>query len=94
MYVLCDLDYDRLGAKEGSKNRAMEAKDEMEKKYGKEHIRDDNYRLKGLDTCKVLVCSVFTSVMDHINDLKEKGLRVLLCYHFGSEKLKGVPKKV
>ena len=32
--------------------------------------------------------------MDHINNLKVKDLRVLLRYHFGSEKLKGSPKKV
>ena len=32
--------------------------------------------------------------MDHINNLKVKDLRVLLCYHFGSEKLKGISKKV
>ena len=32
--------------------------------------------------------------MDHINKLKVKEIRVLLCYHFGSEKLKGGPNKV
>ena len=32
--------------------------------------------------------------MDHINNLKFKELRVLLCYHFGSERLKGSSKKV
>ena len=32
--------------------------------------------------------------MDHINNLKVKDHRVLLCYHFGSENLKGRPKKV
>ena len=32
--------------------------------------------------------------MDHINNLKVKDLRVLLCYHFGSERLKGNPNKV
>ena len=32
--------------------------------------------------------------MDHINNLKVKDLRVLLHYQFGSEKLKGSPKKV
>ena len=32
--------------------------------------------------------------MDHINILKVKELRVILCYHFGLERLKGVPKKV
>ena len=31
--------------------------------------------------------------MYHINNLKVEGLRVLLCYHFGSGKLKGIPKK-
>ena len=32
--------------------------------------------------------------MDHINNLKVKDIRALLCYHFGSERLKGIPKKV
>ena len=32
--------------------------------------------------------------MDHIDTLKVKELRVLLHYHFGSERLKGTPKKV
>ena len=32
--------------------------------------------------------------MDHINILKVKELRVLLRYHFGSEKLRGSPKLV
>ena len=32
--------------------------------------------------------------MDHINNLKLKDIRVLLRYYFGSEKLKGGPKKV
>ena len=32
--------------------------------------------------------------MDHINILKVKEIWVLLRYHFGSEKLKGIPKKV
>ena len=32
--------------------------------------------------------------MDHINNLKVKELRVLLCYHFGSERLKGTQNKL
>ena len=32
--------------------------------------------------------------MDHINNLNVKDIRVLHCYHFGSEKLKGSQKKV
>ena len=32
--------------------------------------------------------------MDHINKLKLKELRGLLCYHFGSEKLNGSPNIV
>ena len=32
--------------------------------------------------------------MDHINKLKVTELRVLLCYNFGSERLKGNPNKL
>ena len=32
--------------------------------------------------------------MDRINNLKIKEIRVLLLYHFSSERLKGIPKKV
>ena len=38
--------------------------------------------------------SVLILGMDHINNLKVKDLRVLLRYHFGSERLKGTLKKV
>ena len=38
--------------------------------------------------------SVLSFGMDHINNLKVKDLRVHLCYHFGSEKLKGILNKV
>ena len=41
-----------------------------------------------------MVRSVLTFGMDHINTLKVKELMVLLHYHFGSERLKGTPKKV
>ena len=47
-------------------------------------MRDDKNRLKVLETCEVLVHSVLAFGMDHINNLKVKGLRVLLCYQFGS----------
>ena len=57
-------------------------------------MRDDDEGLKGIDTCEVLVHSVLVFGMDHINNLKVKDLRFLLCYHFGSEKLKGIPKKL
>ena len=41
-----------------------------------------------------MVHSVLKYGMYHINNLKVKDLRVLLHYHFGSERLKGSPKKV
>ena len=31
--------------------------------------------------------------MDHINNFKFKELWVLLCYHFGSERFKGIQNK-
>ena len=57
-------------------------------------MRYDDKRLKGLETCEVWFCSVLAFGMDHINNLKVKDLRVLLCYQFGSEHLKGIPNKV
>ena len=56
-------------------------------------MEDENF-LKGLDTFDVLVCLVLVFGINQINKLKLKKLRVLLCYHFGSEKLKGRPNKV
>ena len=53
-----------------------------------------NKRLKGLDTSEFFVRLVLAYVMDHINNLKLKNIRVLLHYHSGSEKLKGSPNKV
>ena len=41
-----------------------------------------------------MVRSVLIFIMDHINNLKFKDLQMLLLYHFGSERLKGIPKKV
>ena len=41
-----------------------------------------------------MVRSVLTFGMDHINILKVKEIWVLLRYHFGSERLKGSPKKL
>ena len=50
--------------------------------------------LRGLDICEALVRSVLTIGMDHINKLKVKELQMILRYHFGSERLKEIPKKV
>ena len=71
-----------------------EAEDQNKKKYERKHMRDYDNRLKDLDTFEVLVHLVSAFGMDHINNLKVKDLRVLLCYHFGSEKWKVIPKKV
>ena len=57
-------------------------------------MRDDDNRLKGLEICEVLVCSVLAFGMYHINKLKVRCLRVILCYKYGSEKLKGSPNKL
>ena len=57
-------------------------------------MREDDDRLKGIDNCEILVCSVLALGMDHINNLKVKELRLMLHYHFGSEKLKGILNKL
>ena len=93
-FVLCDIEYERLGAKEDGKKRATEAEDHRKKKSEQKQMRDYEERLKGNDTFEVLVNSVFAFGMYYINNLKVKDLRVLLRYNFGSENLNGIPKKV
>ena len=62
----------------------MEAEDQSNKKSEQKQTRDDDERLKGLETCEVLVHSVLEFGMYHINNLKLEDIRVLLHYHFGS----------
>ena len=62
----------------------IEAEDQRKKQFGQKQIRDDDERLKGLETFEVLVCSVLEFGMDHINNLKVKGLRVLFFDRLGS----------
>ena len=54
----------------------------------------NKYRFRGIEICEALVCSVLTFGMNHINNLKVKELRVIICCHFGLERLKRSPKKV
>ena len=93
-YVICDIESGRIGEMEDRKKRSMEEEDHRKKKSYQNQMRDDFDRLKGIYTCEVCFCSVLAFGMDHINNLKVKYLRVILCYHFGSEKLKGRPNKV
>ena len=62
----------------------MKTEDQRKKQFGQKQIRDDDERLKGLETFEVLVRSVLEFGMDHINNLKVKGLRVLLFDRLGS----------
>ena len=50
-------------------------------------------KLRGIASCEALVCSVLTFGMDHINNLKVKELRVIICYHFWVVKVEGEPKE-
>ena len=56
--VLCNIESDCLGEKGDRKKRAMEAEDQRKNKSEQKQMRDDDERLKGLDTCEVLVCSI------------------------------------
>ena len=57
-------------------------------------VRENEDKLRGLESCEALVRSVLTFGMENINNLKVKQLRVLLRYNFGLERSKGTPKKV
>ena len=56
-------------------------------------MRDYEERSKSLQTCGVLVYSVLVFDMELIKNLIMMDIRVLLCYNFGSEKLKEIPNK-
>ena len=79
---------------EENKKRVTEVEENRMQKYEENQVRENEDRLRGLESCESLVRSVLTIGMDHINNLKVKELWVLLCYYFGSERLKGSPKKV
>ena len=61
-----------------------EVEDNRRQKSEEKQIRDNEEKLRGLESCEALVRSVLTFGMDHINTLKVKEIRVLLRYHFGS----------
>ena len=92
--VLCDLESDRIREKEDKMKRVTEVEENRRQKSEEKQVRENKNKLRGLERYEALVCSVLTFGMDHINTLKVKELRVLLRYHFGSERLKGTPKKV
>ena len=76
------------------KKRATEAEKNRRQKSKEKQVRENEDKLRGLESCEALVCYVLTFGTDHINILKFKELWVLLRYQFGSERLKGSPKKV
>ena len=82
------------GKNEEKKNRATQVEENRRQKSEDKKVTENEDKLRGLDSCEALVCSILIFDMDHINNLKVKELWVLLRYYFGSERLKGIPKKV
>ena len=77
--------------KEEKKKKSTEVEENRRQKSEEKQVRENEERLRGIEICEALVCSVLTIGMDCINKLKVKDLRVLLRYHFGSERLKWIP---
>ena len=92
--LLVDIESDFLVGKEKIKRIFLEAYYQMKKKYHQTHRSEDNEMLEGIQNCTVLDNLIFVFVMDHINKLKVKYLKVLICFYFVSEELKGVLKKL
>ena len=88
IYSLTKLGQERIGR--------IETGEEGHRRKQSEHnqMRDDNKKLKCLETCEFLVRSVLAFGMDHINKLKVKDIRVLIRCHFGLEKLKWISNKL
>ena len=80
-YVLCDFESDCMRGKEDKKKRATGIEENRRQKSEEKQVRENDYRLRDLESCEALVCYVFTFGMDHINNIKFKDLWVLLCYH-------------
>ena len=55
----------------------MEAEDQRKNKSEQKNMREEYERLKGIETYEVLVSTVLEFVMDHMNNLKVKELRVI-----------------
>ena len=91
--VLCDLESDCIRDKEENKKIPTEVEDNRRHESEEKQIRENEDKLRGLESFESLVRSVLKFGMDHINTLKVKEIRVLLRYHFGSERLKGTPKE-
>ena len=53
--------------------------------------REDEESSEVPKNCKGLVDQVLVSGMDYINNTRLKDVKVLLCYYFGSENLRGIP---
>ena len=70
-----------------------EVEDNRRQKSEEKKIRENEDKLRGLESCEALVRYVLVFGTDHINNLKVKELQVLFRYHFGSETLKWTPKK-
>ena len=83
-----------MRVKEKKKKRNIYYDENIRHKSEENQVRENEDRLRGLQSCKDLVCSFLTFGMNHINNLKVKELQVVLRYHLGSEKLKGIPNKV
>ena len=92
--ILCDFESYRMRKNEDNKNRQTEAEENRRQKSEKKQVRENEDKLRGIESCEALVHSVLTIGMDNINNLKFKELQFLLRYHFGSERLMGSPKKV
>ena len=54
----------------------------MKNKSEQKKMMYDEERLKGIETCEVLVRSVLAFGMDHINNLEVKDIGVLLILNF------------
>ena len=83
-----------MRAKEDNKKRETEVEENRRQKSEENQVRENEDRLIGLESRESLICSVLMIGMDHINNLKVKGIWVLIFYHFELERLKGSQKKV
>ena len=78
------MESDLIRDKEEEKKKiATEVEENRRQKYEEKQVRENEDKLRGLESCESLARSVLIFGMDHINNLKFKEIRVILRYHFG-----------
>ena len=79
--------------KEEKKKRDTLVEENRRQKSEDKHVRENECRLRGIDSCEAFVCSVLTFGMDHINIYQIQGDSGVSLLSLWVGKIEGDPKE-